>query len=112
MKSGSGSAPPARANSASCAFISASVSAARSRNARRRSRISSPERLETRALLAALAGSSFEIDFDLEGGANFVVNTGQATARDIRALVDAARGAVQERFGVVLRDEVVYLGAF
>jgi UDP-N-acetylmuramate dehydrogenase len=46
-----------------------------------------------------------------ETHANFVVNTGEATARDIRALVDAARAAVHERFGVVLRDEVVYLGA-
>ena len=47
-----------------------------------------------------------------ETHANFVVNTGEASARDIRALVEAARTAVHERFGVVLRDEVVYLGAF
>jgi UDP-N-acetylmuramate dehydrogenase len=44
--------------------------------------------------------------------ANFVVNEGRATARDIRALVEAARAAVRERFGVVLRDEVVFLGEF
>ena len=42
--------------------------------------------------------------------ANFVVNDGTATARDIRALVEAARRAVRERFGVTLRDEVVYPG--
>ena len=42
--------------------------------------------------------------------ANFVVNTGAATARDVRALVEAARTAVHDQFGVVLRDEVVYLG--
>jgi len=47
-----------------------------------------------------------------ETHANFVVNTGHATAREIRTLVEAARAAVRERFGVVLRDEVVYLGAF
>ncbi len=47
-----------------------------------------------------------------ETHANFVVNTGAATARDIRALVDAARTAVHDQFGIVLRDEVVYLGAF
>lgn len=42
--------------------------------------------------------------------ANFIVNDGQATARDIRALVDCARSAVREQFGVDLRDEVVFLG--
>jgi len=47
-----------------------------------------------------------------ETHANFVVNSGAATARDIRTLVDAARTAVHDQFGVVLRDEVVYLGAF
>jgi UDP-N-acetylmuramate dehydrogenase len=47
-----------------------------------------------------------------ETHANFVVNTGEATARDIRALVDAARAAVRDQFGVILRDEVVYLGTF
>jgi UDP-N-acetylmuramate dehydrogenase len=47
-----------------------------------------------------------------ETHANFIVNTGAATARDIRTLVDAARTAVHEQFGIVLRDEVVYLGAF
>ncbi|MCC7007586.1 MAG: UDP-N-acetylmuramate dehydrogenase [Acidobacteria bacterium] len=42
--------------------------------------------------------------------ANFVVNDGTATAADVRAVVEAARRAVRERFGVVLRDEVVWLG--
>jgi UDP-N-acetylmuramate dehydrogenase len=44
--------------------------------------------------------------------ANFVVNDGRATARDIRALVEAARAAVRDQFGVLLRDEVVFLGEF
>ena len=46
-----------------------------------------------------------------ERHANFIVNDGHATARDIRALTEEARLAVRERFGVTLRDEVVWLGA-
>ena len=41
---------------------------------------------------------------------NFIVNDGTATARDIRALIDRCRADVRERFGVELRDEIVYLG--
>lgn len=44
--------------------------------------------------------------------ANFIVNDGHATAAEIRALVEQAREAVRREFGVVLRDEVVYLGAW
>lgn len=44
--------------------------------------------------------------------ANFIVNDGGASAADIRALVEVARAAVRDRFGVELRDEVVWLGAF
>jgi UDP-N-acetylmuramate dehydrogenase len=44
--------------------------------------------------------------------ANFIVNDGGATAADIRTLIEMARTAVRERFGVALRDEVVYLGNF
>ncbi|HEX4566481.1 MAG TPA: UDP-N-acetylmuramate dehydrogenase [Vicinamibacterales bacterium] len=52
-----------------------------------------------------------------EGGAlvspahgNFIVNDGTATAADIRRLIERCRLAVRERFGVELRDEIVYLG--
>jgi UDP-N-acetylmuramate dehydrogenase len=38
--------------------------------------------------------------------ANYFVNTGGATAADIRALIALARGAVRERFGVELETEV------
>ena len=41
---------------------------------------------------------------------NFIVNDGTATARDIRALIDRCRADVRERFGVELREEIVYLG--
>ena len=44
--------------------------------------------------------------------ANFIVNAGGAAARDVRRLIEACRTAVAERFGLVLRDEVVYLGEF
>jgi UDP-N-acetylmuramate dehydrogenase len=44
--------------------------------------------------------------------ANFIVNDGSATAADIRALVRLCREAVRERFGVVLREEIRYLGEF
>jgi UDP-N-acetylmuramate dehydrogenase len=47
-----------------------------------------------------------------ETHANFVVSDGTATAREIRTLIETARSAVRERFGVELKDEVVYLGEF
>jgi UDP-N-acetylmuramate dehydrogenase len=43
---------------------------------------------------------------------NFIVNQGRATADDIRRLIDHCRVAVRERFGVELREEIVYLGKF
>src|SRR4029079_1907395 len=42
--------------------------------------------------------------------ANFIVNEGGATARDIHALIDRCKLEVQAKFGVVLREEIVYLG--
>ena len=44
--------------------------------------------------------------------ANFIVSDGTATAADIRRLIEQARRAVRDQFGVELRDEVVYLGEF
>lgn len=44
--------------------------------------------------------------------ANFFVNVGGATASDIKRLAETARAAVRDRFGIVLRDEVVFLGHF
>ena len=44
--------------------------------------------------------------------ANFIVNEGGATAREIRVLIEACRGAVRARHGVELRDEIAYLGEF
>lgn len=46
-----------------------------------------------------------------EKHANFVVNTGGATAADVLALMGQARRAVKDAFGVELKDEVLVLGA-
>ncbi len=42
--------------------------------------------------------------------ANFIVNTGGASAADIRRLVDRCREAVRERFGISLAEEIVSIG--
>ena len=42
--------------------------------------------------------------------ANFIVNHGGASARDIRALIERCKRGVRDRFGVELREEIVYLG--
>ena len=43
---------------------------------------------------------------------NFIVNDGTATADDIRQLILRCRDGVRARFGVELREEIVYLGNF
>jgi UDP-N-acetylmuramate dehydrogenase len=43
---------------------------------------------------------------------NFIVRDGAATAREIRALIERCQHGVVERFGVRLREEIVYLGEF
>lgn len=43
---------------------------------------------------------------------NFIVNEGAATANDVRRLIERCRTAVVERFGIVLREELVYMGEF
>ena len=42
--------------------------------------------------------------------ANFIVNEGGATANDIRTLIDRCKREVRGRFGVELREEIVYVG--
>jgi UDP-N-acetylmuramate dehydrogenase len=42
--------------------------------------------------------------------ANFIVNTGDATAADIEALIMAAESAVQQKFGIALEREVRIIG--
>jgi UDP-N-acetylmuramate dehydrogenase len=43
---------------------------------------------------------------------NFIVHDGTASASDVRALVERCKREVAERFGVALREEIVYLGEF
>ncbi len=43
---------------------------------------------------------------------NFIVNEGIATAASIRLLIERCRRAVRQKFGVELREEIVYLGEF
>lgn len=43
---------------------------------------------------------------------NFIVNEGGATARDIRRLIARCRDEVRARFGVALREEIIYVGDF
>jgi UDP-N-acetylmuramate dehydrogenase len=42
--------------------------------------------------------------------ANFIVNEGEASAREIRALIHRCKAEVLEQFGVALREEIVYVG--
>jgi UDP-N-acetylmuramate dehydrogenase len=42
--------------------------------------------------------------------ANFIVNEGGASAADIKDLVERCKRDVRSRFGVGLREEIVYLG--
>jgi len=44
--------------------------------------------------------------------ANFIITGGNATAADIRALVEQCRSAVKDQFGVTLRNEIMCLGEF
>jgi UDP-N-acetylmuramate dehydrogenase len=43
---------------------------------------------------------------------NFIVNDGSATATDTHRLIQHCRTVVRDRFGVDLREEIVYLGDF
>jgi UDP-N-acetylmuramate dehydrogenase len=81
-----------------------------------------PDRAEVPADIPASAGALVD-RAGLKGAArgearvsaahgNFIVNEGHATAADIRALIDLCRARVNERFGVTLQEEIVYLGEF
>jgi UDP-N-acetylmuramate dehydrogenase len=43
--------------------------------------------------------------------ANYFVNTGEATAADVRGLIEHAQRSVEARFGVLLEPEVKLIGA-
>lgn len=44
--------------------------------------------------------------------ANFIINTGEATAHDVIELIELARTKVKKQFGVELEEEIVRLGEF
>lgn len=45
-----------------------------------------------------------------ERHANFIVNTGAATADDVRMLIGIAKDAVRDRYGLGLEEEIQYIG--
>lgn len=45
-----------------------------------------------------------------EKHANFIINEGDATASDVKSLIDLMKGSVKEKFNVDLEEEVRYLG--
>ncbi len=44
--------------------------------------------------------------------ANFIVNTGKATACDVVALIDQAKAAVLQKYNIELKEEIVRVGEF
>jgi UDP-N-acetylmuramate dehydrogenase len=44
--------------------------------------------------------------------ANFIVNTGNATAEDVRALIAYAQEQVYKHNGIMLEPEVIFVGNF
>ena len=50
--------------------------------------------------------------FVSEKHANFIVNSGFATAENVTALIDEIKARVFAVFGVELKEEIIYLGDF
>lgn len=81
-----------------------------------------PERADVPAGLPPFAGALIDragLKGASVGGAtvsplhgNFIVAARRATSGDVRRLIEQCRAAVRDRLGVVLRDEIVYLGEF
>jgi UDP-N-acetylmuramate dehydrogenase len=42
--------------------------------------------------------------------ANFIINKGSATAKDVRNLADMLKAKVLKDFGIELKEEVLYIG--
>lgn len=59
---------------------------------------------------AGLKGASVGGARASEQHPNYIVNTGAATARDVRALAERIKNEVKEKFGVELKEEAVVLG--
>ena len=63
-----------------------------------------------RRSLAGLKGSAVGGARISDVHANFIVNTGNATARDVLSLIELVQGKVLEAYGVALKPEVKLLG--
>jgi UDP-N-acetylmuramate dehydrogenase len=61
---------------------------------------------------AGLKGASVGDAYISTQHANFIVNKGKATAADVVHLIEMAREAVQEKFGVTLKEEIERVGEF
>lgn len=63
-------------------------------------------------LIEAAGLKGFRMGGAMQGArhANFILNVGNATAFEIRRLAVHTKGVVQEKFGVELEEEVLYLG--
>jgi UDP-N-acetylmuramate dehydrogenase len=61
---------------------------------------------------AGLKGSSAGDARVSSAHGNFIVHDGAATAAEIRDLIERCKDGVSTRFGVHLREEIVYLGEF
>jgi len=44
--------------------------------------------------------------------ANFIINTGNATARDVRQLISYSQEKVFRNFNILLEPEVIFIGDF
>ena len=41
---------------------------------------------------------------------NFIVNADKASAKDVKNLIQIAKNAIKEKYGIILEEEIVYLG--
>ena len=59
---------------------------------------------------AGLKGAAEGDAFVSAEHANFIINGGHATAKDVRALIGRVKGTVLERTGIALTEEIEYIG--
>ena len=93
------------------------VKAARNRLPKGRSMgcvFKNPSSISAGALIeqAGLKGVSHGDAIISDEHANFIINRGNATAEDVRYLIDLAKEQVYKRTGVLLEEEIRYIGDF
>ena len=60
--------------------------------------------------LAGLMGKRVGSAQISEKHTNFIVNLGGATSNDVKQIIEEVKTAVNEKFGVILEEEIMYLG--